>query len=51
MKALFGAENLTKEASIHGKDVVISSPMAGIKNGLAYLPEDRRHEGLALGLP
>ncbi len=51
MKALFGAEKFDKGSiSIHGKETVISSPMAAIRNGLAYLPEDRRHEGLALGL-
>jgi ABC-type sugar transport system ATPase subunit len=32
--------------AVQGRDVTIGSPRAGIRAGIALLPEDRRHEGL-----
>lgn len=34
---------------VHGRDVRIGSPSAALKQGIAYLPEERRSQGLHLG--
>ena len=36
------------EAFIHGKKVNLTSPSAAIKNRIAFVTEDRKHEGLVL---
>lgn len=50
-KIIFG--EYRKEAGeiyINGEKVKISSPQDGIKNGICYLSEDRKKEGLVLGM-
>ncbi|AIF52537.1 MULTISPECIES: sugar ABC transporter ATP-binding protein [unclassified Pelosinus] len=50
-RALFGAdETATMTVKIHGENVKIKSPRDAIKNGIGYLTEDRKRDGLALGL-
>ncbi len=46
-RAIFGADAIESgEIEIHGKKVKIASPKDAVKNGLAYLSEDRKHFGL-----
>ncbi|CAH2214222.1 ribose ABC transporter ATP-binding protein RbsA [Tepidibacter aestuarii] len=50
-KTLYGA--ISKDAGdifINGKKVSINSPKEGLKEGIAYVCEDRKSEGLILGL-
>jgi len=50
-KAVFGADKLLEgRIFIDGKEVKLKSPHFSRKQGLSYLPEDRRREGLALQL-
>lgn len=50
-KAIFAAENYESgDIYIHGSKVKIKTPSDAVKAGLAYLSEDRRQFGLALGL-
>ncbi|HBE78142.1 MAG TPA: D-xylose ABC transporter ATP-binding protein [Firmicutes bacterium] len=51
MKALFGA--LPYEAGkiiVDGKNIVPDSPIKAIQSGIALVPEDRKKEGLVLGM-
>lgn len=51
-KLVFGEYRKTSgEIHINNKNVNILSPKDGIKNGIAYLSEDRKKEGLVLKLP
>ena len=48
-KAVVGAIAKSKgEIYVHGKPVKINSPLDAINNGIGYLPEDRKTEGLIL---
>jgi len=48
-RAIFGADPKQKgEIFIDGKPVNIKSPKDAIANGLAFLPEDRKNQGLIL---
>jgi ribose transport system ATP-binding protein len=50
-RALFGAdETAIMSVKIHGENVKIKNPRDAIKNGIGYLTEDRKRDGLALGL-
>src|ERR687890_726050 len=50
-KAIFGAQPLDSgEVQMAGKDVKTGSPPSAIKAGIAFLPEDRRSEGIIPGL-
>lgn len=50
-RAIFGADLVDSgEIILHGKRIHIKSPSDAIKNGIVYVPEDRRLNGLALGL-
>jgi galactofuranose transport system ATP-binding protein len=50
-KAIFGAQPLDSgEIKVGGKDVKLGSPPSAIKAGIAFLPEDRRYEGIIPGL-
>lgn len=50
-RALFGADKIDGgEIKLHGKAVAISSVHQAIEQGIGYLTEDRKKEGLALGL-
>jgi len=49
VRAIYGADNIrTKEIYIEGKSVKISSPIDGKANGIGFVPEDRKQQGLAL---
>lgn len=51
MRAVFGAEKLDEgEIYIKGNKVEIKTPRDAIKNGIGFLTEDRRFDGLALPL-
>ncbi|MBQ7792344.1 MAG: sugar ABC transporter ATP-binding protein, partial [Clostridia bacterium] len=50
-RAIFGADKMQEGSLfIHGKRVVIRSPMDAVKNGIGYLSEDRKRFGLAVDL-
>jgi len=50
-RAIFGADKLKSgQIFVHGKEVKITSPHAAIKQGIAYLSEDRKRYGLSLGM-
>jgi len=49
-RAIAGVDRFDSgQVIVHGRKVVSKSPAAGIKNGIAYLTEDRKSEGLILG--
>ncbi len=51
MRGIFGADKYDSgEVEIMGKPVHNKTPHQGINNGIALLPEDRRGQGLAVGL-
>jgi rhamnose transport system ATP-binding protein len=39
------------EIVLHGERIVINNPIAAIRHGIAYVPEDRRRHGVVLDLP
>ena len=50
-RAVFGADPLESgEIYIQGKRVETHSPQDGVRHGIAYLSEDRKRYGLALGM-
>ena len=50
-RAIFGADKLVSgKTYIHGKKVAIKSPREAIKNGVAFVTENRKEQGLVLGL-
>ncbi len=47
--AIFGVDPINSgEVLLDGKPVHIRNPREAVQNGLAYVPEDRQHEGLLL---
>ena len=47
VRAIFGADRvLGGKVKMHGKDVKIEKPLDAMKNGIAYLPEDRKIDGI-----
>ena len=51
MRAVFGADPRdTGEILVHGKPVAIHGPNDAVRHGIAYLSEDRKRYGLALGM-
>lgn len=51
MRAIFGVEPLDRGTIVkNGKDITIGNPGAAIRAGIAYLPEDRKEQGLVLPL-
>jgi rhamnose transport system ATP-binding protein len=51
-EALFGlAPRDAGEVRINGKPVEIQSPGDAVREGLAYVPEDRRNHGVVLNMP
>ena len=50
-RAIFGADKVQSgEIEIHGKKVKVKSPADAVKQGLAYLSEDRKRFGVVTGL-
>jgi simple sugar transport system ATP-binding protein len=51
IRAIFGADRVTGgRVKVNGKTVKISRPIDAMKNGMAYLPEDRKNEGVIADL-
>lgn len=47
VRAIFGADRVTGgTVKVNGKPVKISKPIDAMKNGIAYLPEDRKIDGI-----
>jgi ribose transport system ATP-binding protein len=52
VRALFGADRLDSgQVYLHGQRLRIRSPKDAVKAGIALIPEDRKTEGVVLGLP
>ena len=51
VRAIFGADQVTGgKVKINGRDVRISNPHDAMKNGIGYLPEDRKRDGIIADL-
>ena len=51
VRAIFGADRiLGGKVKMHGKEVKIEKPLDAMKNGIAYLPEDRKIDGIVRDL-
>ncbi len=51
VRAIFGADRVTGgKVRIKGKNVHISNPHDAMKNGIGYLPEDRKRDGIIADL-
>ena len=47
VRAIFGADRVTGgRVKVNGKEVKISKPLDAMKNGISYLPEDRKRDGI-----
>lgn len=47
VRAIYGADRVVGGATfINGKKVVIRKPLDAMKNGICYLPEDRKRDGI-----
>lgn len=47
VRAIFGADKVTSgQIRMNGKSVKISKPIDAMKQGIAYLPEDRKRDGI-----
>lgn len=52
MRVIFGVDKKqTGTVKVDGKVVEITGPNSAVKNGIVYLPEDRKKEGLFLRMP
>lgn len=51
VRAIFGADPVTGgTVTLRGKKVKISKPLDAMKNGIGYLPEDRKRDGIVADL-
>ncbi len=50
LRALFRADSATGEVRINGEFKDLRNPRQAVEAGLAFLTEDRKHQGLALGM-
>lgn len=51
VRAVFAADRVTGgKVKINGKDVKITKPLDAMKNGIGYLPEDRKGDGIIADL-
>lgn len=47
VRAIFGADHITGgSVKMNGRDVKIKKPIDAMRNGIAYLPEDRKVDGI-----
>ncbi|PWF54599.1 sugar ABC transporter ATP-binding protein [Massilia glaciei] len=52
MQAIFGlSTGVRGQITVEGKQVSITCPADAIRHGIAYVPEDRQHQGAHLSLP
>ncbi len=49
-RAIFGADKCTGEIYLDGEKVYIRRPGDAVKNGIAFITEDRKHQGLLMKL-
>ena len=49
-ETLFGVQSSTGEIALHNKTLSKRNPSAAIKHGITFLTEDRKNEGLIMGL-
>ena len=50
-RAIFGADKLDSgELYLHGKRITIASPTHAVQRGIGYLSENRKEEGLSMGM-
>ena len=51
-RAIFGIDRLQGgRILLHGNPISIKAPRDALRRGIAYLPEDRQHQGLVLSMP
>jgi simple sugar transport system ATP-binding protein len=51
VRAIFGADRVTGgRVKINGRNVRVSKPIEAMKNGIGYLPEDRKNDGIIADL-
>lgn len=51
LRAIYGADEISEgEVILNGKKVVITSPASALKNSIALLPEDRKQQGVVMGM-
>ena len=51
VRAIFGADHVTGgKVTMDGKPVKITKPVQAMKNGIGYLPEDRKRDGIIADL-
>lgn len=51
VRAIFGADHITGgKVKVNGKPVKITKPIHAMKNGIGYLPEDRKYDGIIADL-
>ena len=51
VRAIFGADRVTGgKVRVNGKPVRITKPIEAMKNGIGYLPEDRKRDGIIADL-
>lgn len=51
MKVLYGAlPRNSGSVTLDGREVVTRSPQDGLANGIVYISEDRKRDGLVLGM-
>lgn len=52
MKVLYGAlpRSSGSGVTLDGREVVTRSPQDGLANGIVYISEDRKRDGLVLGM-
>ncbi len=51
VRAIFAADRVTGgKVTMNGKDVRITKPIKAMKNGIGYLPEDRKRDGIIADL-
>ncbi len=47
VRAIFGADRIIAgKIKMHGEEIKISKPIDAMKHGIAYLPEDRKNDGI-----
>ncbi len=51
VRAVFGADRvLGGKVKVNGKDVKVTKPIHAMRNGISYLPEDRKRDGIIADL-
>lgn len=51
LRLLFGIDSSEGSLLLNGEPVEIHSPRDGVQKGIAFLPEDRKDQGLILNSP